>query len=64
MTHKPLFFVCLFVSQVMVVSNYHFLADPTHWHGGLYTQADNRAIMMNLVASSVAHRSPRTHQTS
>lgn len=44
--------------QVLVCSNYHFLADPNHWRGGLFLEptAANRHMLLNLAAHAAAYR--------
>ena len=47
--------------QVLVLTNLHCLADPTHWHGGFGDSASNQAFFRNLAATAVAARHPPAH---
>ena len=43
--------------QVLVVSNYHWLANADAWRGGHWpSEPENRALFLNLCASAVAFR--------
>jgi hypothetical protein len=44
--------------QVLVCSNFHFLADPDHWMGGLFHEPTdaNRHLLLNLAAHAAAYR--------
>lgn len=45
--------------QVLVTSNFHWLADPHHWHGGTFgIRGDGVAFMNTLAASAIAARRP------
>ena len=45
--------------RVLVCSNYHWLANPSHWMGGLVTQGANMRLLHNFVAGAVAARAER-----
>ena len=43
-------------TQVLVCSNYHWLADPSHWMGGTLFEGANLPLLHNFVAGAVAAR--------
>lgn len=56
--------------RVLVCSNFHWLADPNHWNGGLFNcrprevakheaERPNQALLLNFVAGAVAARTDR-----
>ena len=42
--------------RVLVCSNYHWLADPSHWMGGTLFEGANLPLLHNFVAGAVAAR--------
>jgi hypothetical protein len=43
--------------HVLVCSNFHWIADPHHWHGGRFLEEANRHLLLNLAADAAIHRS-------
>jgi hypothetical protein len=41
------------LGQALVASNFHFICGPGFWCGGLMGHQGNRALFLNLAASSV-----------
>ncbi|CAB9524774.1 expressed unknown protein [Seminavis robusta] len=45
------------LGEVFVVSNYHWIADRHHWHGGRFQRnKDNRHLLLNLAASAAVYQ--------
>ena len=42
--------------RVLVCSNYHWLCDAHYWNGGFIEEANNRRLLLNLIAAGVAAR--------
>ena len=40
--------------QALLCSNYHWLADPAGWNGGLIHFGDNAVLLLNLAAAAAA----------
>jgi hypothetical protein len=40
------------LGQALVASNFHFICGPDFWCGGLVEHAGNKALFLNLAASS------------
>ena len=46
----------LIPTQVLVCSNYHWMADPSHWMGGTLFEGANLPLLHNFIAGAVAAR--------
>jgi hypothetical protein len=59
-TYTSLYFrrghACTGAGHVLVCSNFHWIADPHHWHGGRFQEEANRHLLLNLVADAAIHR--------
>eukprot|EP01051_Picozoa_sp_SAG22_P009191 SAG22_NODE_748_length_7489_cov_39.991070_4_plen_749_part_00 len=48
--------------QVLVVANYHWLADRRAWNGGRWNTPSNQALFLNLAASALAYQTSAASQ--